>query len=126
MSEHKSENHEPGRHAGGGPGRESDPWQVPVTVDEVAETGQHFDLVADAPARAGVARLAGLPDLPRLTASFDVTRQGAGGLRVAGYVSATVTQNCVVTLEPLESEIEEAIDLVFLPPAAAPEGGRES
>ena len=126
MSEHKLENHEPVRHAGGSPGREPDPWQVPVAVDEIAETGQHFDLVAAAPVRAGVARLAGLRDLPRLTASFDVTRQGAGGLRVVGYVSATVGQNCVVTLEPLESEIEEAIDLVFLPPVAAPEGGHES
>ena len=33
-------------------------------------------------------------------------------------------QNCVVTLEPIESEIDEAVDLVFLPEAAtAPDAG---
>ncbi len=94
------------------------PWHVPVAVADVAETGEHFDLVADADARAGVARVAGLRDLPRLEANFDVTRQGAGGLRVAGRVSATVGQTCVVTLEPITNEVEEMVDLVFLPQAA--------
>ena len=84
------------------------PWQVPVAVEDVAETGARFDLVADAQVRAAVARMAGLRDLPRLEASFDVTRHGAGGLHVAGRVSATVGQVCVVTLEPLASEVEEA------------------
>ncbi len=44
-----------------------------------------------------------------------MTRHGAGGLRVIGRVSATVGQNCVVTLEPLANEIEEEIDLIFMP-----------
>ena len=91
------------------------PWQVPVVVDDVPETGQHFDLVADAGVRAAAAQLAGLRDLPRLQASFDVKRHSAGGLHVTGVVSATVGQNCVVTLEPLTNEVEEAVDLVFEP-----------
>ncbi len=91
------------------------PWHVPVTVAEVPETGEHFDLEADAAVRAAVARVAGLRDLPRLKASFDVTRRGAGGLRVSGSVSATVGQTCVVTLEPLDNEVEESIDLTFIP-----------
>src|SRR6516165_12015076 len=49
------------------------PWHVPVAVEEVAESGQHFDLVAEAPVRTAVARVAGLRDLPRFEASFDVT-----------------------------------------------------
>jgi uncharacterized metal-binding protein YceD (DUF177 family) len=99
------------------------PWQVPVAVEDVAETGAHFDLAADAQVRAAVARMAGLRDLPRLEANFDVTRRGAG-LRVAGRVSATVGQLCVVTLEPLVTEVEEAIDLLFVPqPTAEREDG---
>ena len=95
------------------------PWRVPVAVADVAETGAHFDLVADADARAAVARIAGLRDLPRLEANFDVTRQGAGGLRVAGRVSATVGQTCVVTLEPIANEVAETVDLlVVLQPVA--------
>jgi uncharacterized metal-binding protein YceD (DUF177 family) len=96
------------------------PWRVPVAVEDVTEEGQHFDLTADADTRAAVARIAGLRDLPRLEANFDVTRHGQGGLRVAGRVSATVGQSCVVTLEPLANEVVEDVDLVFLPRALAP------
>ncbi len=90
------------------------PWHIPVAVEEVPETGQHFDLVADAPVRAAVAKLAELRDLPRFEASFDVARRG-GGLHVLGSIAATVGQNCVVTLEPVVNEVEETIDLVFEP-----------
>src|SRR6202050_5509771 len=105
MSERKADRQEPA------------PWQVPVAIDDVAETGQHFDLVADNDVRAAVARVVGLRDLPRLEANFDVTRHGADGLHVSGRVSATVGQNCVVTLEPLANDVEEDIDLLFAPPS---------
>jgi len=99
------------------------PWQVPVAVEDVAETGARFDLVANAQVRAAVARMASLRDLPRLEANFDVTRRGAG-LHVAGRVSATVGQLCIITLEPLVNEVEEAIDLLFMPqPTAEREDG---
>jgi hypothetical protein len=91
------------------------PWHFPVVAEDIAETGHHFDLVADEGVRAAVARLAGLRALPRLEANFDVTRRAAGGVHVAGRVLATVGQNCVVTLEPLTSEIDEAVDLDFGP-----------
>src|SRR5215472_1429215 len=94
----------------------STPWHVPAALDDIGETGQHFDLVADAEVRAAIARMAGLRELPRLAANFDVTRSGVAGLHVTGHVSATVGQNCVVTLEPLANEVEENIDLVFAPP----------
>ena len=57
-------------------------WSVPVKIEEVTEAGRHFDLVADAGTRAAVARVAGLRDLSRLEATFDVTRRGADGLHV--------------------------------------------
>lgn len=88
-------------------------WTSRVSVDEVAEGGSHFDLVADEQVRAELARAAGLRELRRLQASFDVTRQSADTLHIAGEVSATVGQNCVVTLEPMESELHERIDLIF-------------
>ena len=97
------------------------PWHVPVALDDVPEEGQHFDLTADAQTRAAVAQIAGLRDLPRLQASFDVSRRGRG-LHVAGHVSATAGQTCVVTLEPLANEVNEEIDLLFAPPlVVAPE-----
>lgn len=92
------------------------PWRFPVIVDEVPATGEHFDLVADAGVRRAIAQLAGLRDLPRLQAHFDVRRRGAAGLHIAGRVSATVGQNCVVTLDPILNEVDEEVDLLFEPP----------
>jgi len=94
-------------------------WSVPLAISDVSEAGRHFDLVADAQARAAVATLAGLAALPRLEASFDVSRRGRGGLHVVGRVSATAVQTCVVTLEPLENEVDEDIDIAFVPAAAS-------
>src|SRR5271163_4259750 len=99
------------------------PWRVPVAVEDVAEDGRHFDLVADAHTRAAIARIAGLRDLPRLEATFDVTPHGEGGLRVTGRVAATVGQSCVVTLEPLANEVAEGVAVLFVPRPASPKDG---
>jgi len=95
-------------------------WSVPLALSDVPDGGRHFDLVADEQARNAVAKHARLSALPRLEASFDVTLHGRDGLHVVGRVSATVGQTCVVTLEPLENEIDESIDLVFAPGGALP------
>jgi uncharacterized metal-binding protein YceD (DUF177 family) len=99
------------------------PWSFPVALADIPDTGRHFDLDVDAPTRAAVAALAGLAAVSRLQASFDVTRQGADGLRVRGRVWAMIAQTCVVTLEPLDNEMNEDIDLVFLPEARMGEHG---
>jgi uncharacterized metal-binding protein YceD (DUF177 family) len=103
------------------------PWSAPLAIADVPEAGKHLDLAADEHARAAIAKLAGLRALPRLAAAFEVTLRGHGGLRVSGQVSATVGQVCVVTLEPVDNDVEEDIDLLFTPDAAprVGEGGVE-
>jgi uncharacterized metal-binding protein YceD (DUF177 family) len=98
-------------------------WRVPVRLEEVPAAGQRFALEAEAATRNGLAAAAGLAGLPRLAATFEVARHGRDGLHVTGTVSATVQQTCVVTLEPMESEIEEAIDLTFVPAAGRERSG---
>lgn len=98
------------------------PWSVPVGLAEIPEEGKHFELVADETTREAIARLAVVRSLPRLQASFDVARHGASGLHVRGVVSATVGQNCVVTLEPLDNEVREELDVTFAPPGASFDG----
>jgi Large ribosomal RNA subunit accumulation protein YceD len=93
-------------------------WSVPVAVHDVPPTGRHFKLAADEATRAAIAKSADLRALSRLAATFDVSRHGAGGLHVVGRVDATIGQVCVVSLEPIESEVEETVDLVFVPGAA--------
>lgn len=94
------------------------PWSVPLSLHDVPETGRRIELAAEPHSRAAVAALAGLRDLPRLEAAFEVTRYGRAGLRVTGRVSATAGQVCVVTLEPMQSEVDAPVDLVFAPPPA--------
>ncbi len=88
-------------------------------MDDIPETGLHLEIDAPEPLRAELAALAGLRELGRLSAVFDLTRRGAG-VRVTGNVSARVGQTCVVTLEPVESDIDEPVDLRFAPHAVAP------
>ena len=91
------------------------PWSVMVRLDEVGETGRHVELEASEATRAALAKPAGVDAVERLVATFDLTRRGRDGLRVSGRVSATVRQTCVVTLEPVVNEIDEAVDVEFVP-----------
>ena len=117
MGEKKSETPAPAPSHGASPVPPPAAWHVPVAVEQIAEAGQHFDLAADATVRAAIAKVVGLRDLPRLEAHFDVGRRGAS-VHVAGLVTATVGQNCVVTLEPLTNEVDEEVDLRFVPQQA--------
>jgi hypothetical protein len=93
-------------------------WHIPVRLDDVPETGLHLALLANDEVRASLAAFVGLRDLSRLEAVIDVVREGRG-LRATGRIRATAGQNCVVTLEPVESEIDEAFDVRFVPAASA-------
>jgi hypothetical protein len=92
------------------------PWHVPVRVDDVPESGRHIEMTADAQTRESIAAFADIDALPLLALSFDVTRRGKDGLRVTGEVRAKVGQTCVVSLEPMETEIVETVDVVYEPP----------
>jgi hypothetical protein len=99
----------------------SNPWRVPVLVAQVPETGLHRDIEADAAARASMAEVAGLREIRTAQASLDVTPKGGGRFHVAGRVRARVGQTCVVTLDPIENDVDEEVDLIFAPPEQIPE-----
>lgn len=92
-----------------------EPWSVPVARHAIPESGLRQDIVADDAVRERVAALAGARAIPRLEASFALKPYGQEGIRVSGQVRGRVAQTCVVTLEPMESEIDEPVDLVFMP-----------
>jgi uncharacterized metal-binding protein YceD (DUF177 family) len=98
-----------------------DPWRVPVVVAQIPETGLHRDLEADQAIRNAVADVGGLREVLSVQASFDVTPMSGGRFQVAGHVRARVGQTCVVTLEEIENDIEEPIDLIFAPPEQIPQ-----
>jgi hypothetical protein len=93
------------------------PWRSTVAVADIPEQGLHRDIEASDAERQAIATISGLRELPRLAASFDLTHAGGGQVRVLGHVQATVGQTCVVTLEPLTSEVHEDVDVMFSPDA---------
>ncbi|MEA2916910.1 MAG: hypothetical protein QOJ15_8991 [Bradyrhizobium sp.] len=99
----------------------ADPWSVPLAVAQVPDTGLHRDIEAGPAARAAMAELAGLREILSASASLDVTPKGGGRFQVAGRVQARIGQTCVVTLDPIENDIDEAIDLIFAPAEQIPE-----
>ena len=83
-----------------------------MAVDEIPDSGLHVEIDAPDAVRTHLTGLAGLRELRRLSGIFDLQRQGAG-VRVTGHINARVGQTCVVTLEPIESEVQELVDLKF-------------
>jgi uncharacterized metal-binding protein YceD (DUF177 family) len=92
-----------------------DPWRAPVNVAQIPDGGLHREVEADVHARAAMAQAAGLRDISSVRAAFDLSHRSGGRVHVAGRVQAKVGQTCVVTLEPIENEIDEEVDLIFAP-----------
>ena len=96
-----------------------DPWRSPVILAQLPETGLHRNLTASPAERQAMAELAGVREIPAAEASFEVVPKSGGRVHVTGHVRARVGQTCVVTLDPIESEIDEEVDLTFAPEAEA-------
>ena len=99
----------------------ADPWSVPVTVAQIPDTGLHRDIEAGRAAREAMAEVAGLREILSASASLDVTPKSGGRFHVAGRVRARIGQTCVVTLDPIENDIDEPVDLIFAPPEQIPQ-----
>jgi uncharacterized metal-binding protein YceD (DUF177 family) len=91
------------------------PWTVPVATADIPESGLRVAIAADEATRAAVARHAGVRAISRLEGRFEISRLTGGRIKLDGEVSAEVGQNCVVTLEPVDADVVERVDLVFAP-----------
>jgi len=100
------------------------PWRVPMSVGDIPQGGLRVELEADEPTCRAVAKAVGVNEIARLKARFDLARRGRDGLHVAGTVSALVGQLCVVSLEPVVNEVNEAIDLAFGQETSLPTSAR--
>ena len=99
----------------------ADPWSVPVTVAQIPDTGLHRDIEAGPATREAMAMVGGLREILAAHASLDVTPKGGGRVHVTGHVMARIGQTCVVTLDPIENDINEPIDLIFAPSEQIPD-----
>jgi hypothetical protein len=95
----------------------------PLGVGEVPSEGLDLTVSATEAERQAIAAEHGLEGLAKLEGSFRVVPRGKGGLAVTGEMRARVTQICVVTLDPFDSEIVEPIDVKFAPATVPAEAG---
>jgi hypothetical protein len=99
----------------------ANPWSVPVVVAQIPDTGLHREIEADRATRDAMADAAGLREILSASASLDLTLEKAGRVHVTGRVRGRIGQTCVVSLDPIENDVDEAIDLIFAPPEQIPE-----
>jgi uncharacterized metal-binding protein YceD (DUF177 family) len=121
----KKDERDPDRGSHGGPSHggssHGGPWRAFVPVVQIPERGLHREIEADQAIRAAIAEATGLRELAFARATFDLTPRSGGRVHVGGRVQARVGQTCVVTLEPLENDIDEEVDLIFAPSEQIPE-----
>ncbi|MEN3288449.1 MAG: hypothetical protein V7634_2749 [Bradyrhizobium sp.] len=93
------------------------PWRTaPVLVAQIPDAGLHREIEADSATRRAIAEAAGLREVVSAQAAFDLALKRDGKVHVTGRVRAQVGQDCVVTLDPIENQIDEPVDLIFAPP----------
>jgi hypothetical protein len=98
----------------------ANPWSVPIVVAQIPDGGLHREFAASSNQRSALAALGGLREVLSANASLDLTLMREGRVHVVGRVKARVGQTCVVTLDPIENQIDEVIDLIFAPPEQVP------
>ena len=87
----------------------------PVHVKRLPQNGLPLVIEADAEQRARLAADHDLVSVERFRAELLVSAWKRNGVKVEGRVEAAITQACVVTLDPLQSLMDEEVSGLFLP-----------
>ena len=86
-----------------------------ANVARLPQKGLPVRIEADPRQRAELAKQHGLVSVGRYRAELLVTSWKRHGVKVSGTVEADIVQECVVTLEPIESSISAEVSGLFLP-----------
>lgn len=87
-------------------------WSHRVAVRDVPPRGLPVTLSASAAERQALARRLGLVALSAFTVDA-LLEPVAGGLRLTGTLHARLSQRCVVSLEPVEAEVEAPLAIEY-------------
>jgi len=93
------------------------PLSRPVSVARLPEEGLEVAIEATQEERSELARDFSVDGIHELRGRFRL-KGSERRVHVEGRVSAKVSQICVVTLEPFDSDVEEDVEVDFAPPAA--------
>jgi uncharacterized metal-binding protein YceD (DUF177 family) len=97
------------------PDNDDAPFSYPVKVGHISANPLRISLDANAGELQALAKLWGVLSVEYLKAKVEVTRWKKDGVKIKGQVQAALTQACVVTLEPVPSQIDEAVEQIFVP-----------
>jgi uncharacterized metal-binding protein YceD (DUF177 family) len=92
------------------------PWSFPVLVSQLPEAGLHQVLETTPAQRELLAAAAGVNAVLKAEAALDVIPESGGRVHITGTVRARVEQTCVVSLDPVENDVEEPVEVTFAPP----------
>jgi uncharacterized metal-binding protein YceD (DUF177 family) len=97
-----------------------------LAVETVPDNGLDVKICASKAERAALAVQCGVASVESFEVDFYVRKEGRGRYGACGKLKARVTQICVVSLEPFESEIAADIDVEFAPSGSLlePSAGR--
>jgi hypothetical protein len=95
-------------------------------ADEIKD-GASGEIVATATETAAIAGLLDLVGLEGLNFHYRFDLGAAGRVRLTGRLQADLTQTCVVSLDPVDTQIDVPVEIEFWPERllATPEAGEE-
>lgn len=91
------------------------PITFPVSIARLPAKGMPVTITADEAQRDALAELHGLLSVEALVAEILISNWKRSGVRVSGRVTATISQACIVTLEPVEERLDETFEALFVP-----------
>ncbi|MQB43524.1 YceD family protein [Rhizobium sp. ICMP 5592] len=97
------------------PNSDETPFSYPVKVGHISANPVEVRLAADNRELEGLAKLWNVLSVPKLEADLKIARWKRDGVRLKGNVRAKIVQACVVTLDPVESDIDEEFEQIFVP-----------
>jgi uncharacterized metal-binding protein YceD (DUF177 family) len=84
-----------------------------VDVSEIKRAPWRAELKADEAARVAIASRFGIVSVDRFEAVISLRRTPIGLIQLEGSIEAEVVQECVVSLEPIHSEIRETFEVYY-------------
>lgn len=89
-------------------------WSFPIEVETLGATPAQYNITADEDACASLAERFDVLGLENVKAAMTLTRERGGlVIHVKGRVMADIRQSCVVTLEPMQSHIEDEFEAFY-------------
>jgi len=95
----------------------------PVPLGTIGHAGRRLLLEATAAECAALAARLDILGIDRLSAEMRLRPEEDGTVLVEGRLSASLTQACVVSLEPVAETVDEPIAFRLLPPGREPQDG---